>query len=115
MDKKITLTAKRYDENGCTEFEVTYHFDAFRETGGAFIWCEYEGEDFLRLTQNNGELPNPAWTYMIFHHSMYWLVTPLLYTGIIKMNPSTSFHPNKQYHLNQILVEVSKEYLVNKK
>lgn len=113
MDKKITLTAKRYDENGCTEFEVTYHFDSFRETGNAFIWCEYEGEEFLRLTQSNGKLPNPAWTYMIFHHPMYWLVTPLLYAGIIKITPKISYYRDKQHYLNQVLVEVSKEYLVN--
>ena len=115
MEKKITLTAKRYDENGCKEFEVTYHFDTFCDTGGAFIWCEYEEYEFLRLTQNNGELPNPAWTYMIFHDPMYWLVTPLLYAGVIRMNTKTSFYPGKKYQLNQILVEVSEEYLVNKK
>ena len=115
MKKTITLTAKKYDENGCTEFEVTYHFDTFRETGGAFIWCEYKGEEFLRLTMNVGELPNPAWAYIIFHDPMYWLVVPLLYAGVIKINSETSFHPNKQRYLNMILVELSEEYMVNRK
>ena len=112
VEKIFTATAKKYDDNGLQEVEVTYHFDTIQETGGAFIWCEYEDVKFMRLTQNNGELPNKAWTYMLFHYAMYWLVTPLLYAGVIRMNFETSLHPNKAPR-NLILVEVAEEYLVN--
>lgn len=110
--KPITLTATDFEHD--KKYEVTYHLDSFKQTGTAFIWVEYEGEEFLRLTVNYEDLPNKNWAYFYFHTPMYWLVLPLLNEGIVRMNCQTHCHTiSTQLNFkNVILGEVDEKYFL---
>ena len=113
MEKILKLKAVCYEGEMPKEYEVTYHFGEQHEYGHPFIWCEYEGEDFFRLTSSKGQLPEEHWTFMAFHAAAYWLVLPLLSDGIVKITRETQLHP-KNSDSNKILVEVAEGYYTKK-
>ena len=102
------------DFNTGKEYEVTYYLDYFEQTGNYCILTDYED---LRLSVNMEKLPNNSWSYFYFHHSMYWLVLPLLNEGIIKMTPDTWVYTVRKIRqsinlTNYILCEIDEKYFL---